>query len=378
MFLLMSLLFCSLIFGLVLGNVNICARNKKIYLIIMFSLMAVISGFRANTVGIDTTNYEFSYLYIRDNGWEGLQFLSYQFEKGYLFITYFLSRFFASPSALFLFMSFFICASFGKAFYKYSDDVVLSTALFIILFFASTMNTMRQYMALAILLNSISLLLEKKAIKYAIMVIVASLIHNTAILFMIFIFFAFPKLHFDRKSTSIVAIIVLILANFFETILTLFLTYFSQYERFLTSSKYAAESDLNVALMICYIVIAVIYIIAIRETEKNRLLLNKISDNNHEKFSLYNAKYFFCIIYLISILCTFFSSQLWIVTRMNSYFRFSICFIIPVVINYLNVYFGHFKIFVYLILYIILIYLGYNMFIIDSHEILPFSFIWEH
>lgn len=372
MSILMGLLVMNCILGLCLRRAKTDNYYKKIFLTLMFGTMIIIAGFRGISVGIDTVNYSIMYETVRDGGIAVLPTLSVQYEWGFLLLTYVLSRIFSSATILFIVCSLITCASFAHTFYKYSSDVVMSSFIFIIWFFPSTMNTMRQYLALSIILFAVKFIERKNLIKYLIVVALATSIHVTASIFFVLAVFTLDKVKINIKTICLSAIGSLIALNFFDLILNVFFKYFSQYQRFMTSSKYTSQSSISIAWIAFYVITAFIFAYV-------KYLEEKKVDEYTEDFSVagsFEVENLFCIIYIISIVCMIFSGKLWIATRINSYFRFSICLILPVVMDALNRIVGRFRVFTYTFFYLIFGYLGYAMFLVDGHRLFPFVFVW--
>lgn len=339
----------------------------------MFGAMTIIAGFRGTSVGIDTMNYSLMYTKIREGGFTALFQLSKQYEWGFMILSYLLSRFFPSSVALFFTCALVINGLFAQTFYRYSKDVALSTFLYIIWFFPSTMNTMRQYMALAIVLFAFQYIESKELIKYILVILLAMSIHTTASIFFILTIFTFKKIYINIKTIIIVSIASVISLNFFDFILNIFFKYFSQYQRFMLSAKYTRQSDISLGWIIFYVLTAAVFAYAICREEK-QYVINIDKDMTLNIFDIENL---FCILYIISIVCMIFSGKLWIATRINSYFRFAICIIMPVVMRFIDQYIGRFRVFTYVGFYAIFGYLGYSMFLIDGHRLLPFLFFWK-
>lgn len=93
----------------------------------------------------------------------------------------------------------FIIASILKR--KDKISISLSMFLYLFLFFLNSFNGMRQYAAISIIAFSYTFISERKFLKFLICVIVASLFHNTAILFLPFYFLAQePKENLSKKK----------------------------------------------------------------------------------------------------------------------------------------------------------------------------------
>lgn len=370
---LMGLLFLDVVLALAIRRKSNSDYYKKVLLIIMFGAMTIIAGFRGVSVGIDTMNYSLMYTSIREGGFAALSQLSVQYEWGFLLLAYLLSRLFSSSVALFFTCALVINGLFARTFYKYSKDVALSTFLFIIWFFPSTMNTMRQYMALAIVLFALQYIEKKEPLKYLLVVLIAMSIHTTASIFFVLVIFTFKKMRVNIKTIMISAIASMVALNFFDFILNIFFKYFSQYERFMSSTKYTSQSSVSVGWILFYILTAAVFAYTIYREEKQSTEEIDVDMT----FSIFDTENLFCILYIISIVCMIFSGRLWIATRINSYFRFAICLIMPVVMKFIDQHIGRFRLFTYLGFYAIFGYLGHSMFLIDGHRLLPFLFFWK-
>ena len=84
----------------------------------------------------------------------------------------------------------FICSliiNIGIIFFikRYSTKFSLSLFIYIILYYTSTFNIMRQWIACSIFLLAFKYIVDKKIIKYVCMIIIASLFHTTAIILLL-------------------------------------------------------------------------------------------------------------------------------------------------------------------------------------------------
>ena len=136
---LITILSLSLLLPALIPNMNANPKKKKIYLIIIFGLMFCYSAFRGTNVGIDTYNYKMQFYEIKNYGL--IQSFSYlSLEKGYILLNYLLGCFCNNAQIILVITSFFIAYSFAKCIYEYSENIDLSTFLYIIFIFSSTMN----------------------------------------------------------------------------------------------------------------------------------------------------------------------------------------------------------------------------------------------
>lgn len=153
--------------------------KKKTALAISFILLALVAGLRKNTVGIDTMQYYTTFTEIGESSWS---FSEIRFEKGYCVVVKILHLLFKNPQSLIICSSLFINFSIYKFIKNYSKNYLISILVFIFnnIYF-SYMNIMRQALAISIILLGIKYLLNKKYIKFIIVILLASLFHTVAI-----------------------------------------------------------------------------------------------------------------------------------------------------------------------------------------------------
>ena len=114
--------------------------------------------------------------------------------------------------------SFFVFSLFAVSFYlkfkvitKYSPDIFLSLIIyFYTLFLIYDVNGIRQGMAMAIVLFSISSILDKKLVLFIVLIITATLFHTSAILFLPFYWLS--KINISKKALFIVVGVSLIIS----------------------------------------------------------------------------------------------------------------------------------------------------------------------
>lgn len=167
-------------------------------------VFALIYGIRYN-VGVDNIVYITSY----ENLIKGIQLSSKQFEAGYSL----LANIFAKGRLHFsIFIGFWGALQIFFIYYAMRNDKYLLPfiALFIVLgpVFLTWANTMRQAVAECIFIYSIEFIKNKKFWHYCLLVLIASLIHKSAIMLLPF-YFIFQKI-FIPKNKYVLVIILLI------------------------------------------------------------------------------------------------------------------------------------------------------------------------
>lgn len=187
-------LFIIIIFCMIL-NVNRRKIGRKVFVIIMFAMIALVAMLRSWRVGIDTAQYYRNFTVIANMGWSEAGDLRY--EIGYFALCKILSYISSDGQILIIVTSLFIVTSIGRFIYKYSKDVVLSAFLYISLnIYFFHLNGMRQSLAIAVLLWGVDYLVTDKKIRFLIVVYLASLFHSSAFVFSIILLVK------DRKYTK--------------------------------------------------------------------------------------------------------------------------------------------------------------------------------
>src|SRR5699024_6661107 len=134
MILYMSLLISSIILGILIPNLE---KNKKLYLLFIFLILAFISELRDKSVGWDTYNYSDLFFKYIDTNKLTTSFQNIRLEKGYILLNYIIGIFTDNAQAVLMISSLFINYSFARLIYKYSNNVAISTVIYIIFFYQS-------------------------------------------------------------------------------------------------------------------------------------------------------------------------------------------------------------------------------------------------
>ena len=237
-------------------------KNKKKYLILIFTILTIVSAIRNYTVGVDTEQFCRAFEYIGgmsiSNAIENTRY-----ELGFVLLCKLLSFISDNSQILIIATSIIIMTTIAKFIYEESDDVVLSTLLFVLLnYYAMYMNVMRQAMAIAIIIISYKAFLKNgKNIKFTLAVLVASLFHQSALVMLILIFFRNKK--FSKKYYFISLLIGFLVFVFADKLFSILLSIFSSYQDYQTSvfaeSNYFAAIFNAIVLFIFYTV-GIIYI----------------------------------------------------------------------------------------------------------------------
>lgn len=166
----------------------IMIRKETRWVFFFMIICALVMGVRAETVGEDTQRYMNYFYYVASMPFGALRIgaMNTGLDIGYVVLMKTISLICNNYYFFQLIISLFICVGFAYFIIKNQIDTAIGIAVFLGngLFFAA-FNTTRQSCALTILLISWSFLQEKKYLKVILLIVVASSIHMSAILFLI-------------------------------------------------------------------------------------------------------------------------------------------------------------------------------------------------
>ena len=235
---------------------------ENFFLIVCFTLLFVLFIFRDYTVGTDLKNYLIRFLKIGETPFNELWDLSnhYSFEFGFTLLNKFIYMIFPSTFSFMVVSSFFTLIGFYHFINKFSKNKLLSFYIFFTFSMATnSMNTIRQYMAISLLLFSIDYLLSRDLKKYLIFVILATTIHSSSIIFVVL----YPLINclkfnvLDKKSIYLLLIFVAFFSlGGFEIIK--YIMSFTSFAWYLNNLKGSGETML-VLLITIFIFLEYIY-----------------------------------------------------------------------------------------------------------------------
>lgn len=164
-------------------------KNKSLLITIIIGIqLFILSAFRDGSVGADTYTYIDRFYIIIFHGWESLYNLReiIDFEIGFIVYNKIVGSIVPNDRLLLIVTSAIIIFSVAKYIYKDSKIAWLSFFIFITFgFWGMTLNTLRQSIAIAILLPSIKYIINKQFVKFCLIVLIATLFHISAISFLI-------------------------------------------------------------------------------------------------------------------------------------------------------------------------------------------------
>lgn len=162
-------------------------KKEKIICVLSMIILFILSALRHESVGSDIVRYIAQYeknALLDFNSISTL--LSDAKDPVYSFTAWLFSHLFKDPQWWLACVAFLFCYSVGKLILSESNKTIISILIIISIgFFSFSLTGLRQTIAMSILLFSYPFIKDRKPIKFIITVIIASLFHATALIFLI-------------------------------------------------------------------------------------------------------------------------------------------------------------------------------------------------
>lgn len=245
----------------------------KILFLAYMIFFCILTGFRAPEIGNDTENYigYFNIISLYDSVNE-----HFSIELGYQYFCLVISKFTDSPHIFLIICAVFSYVSLSILIFKYSKNLGFSLCLFFCMFFSVYTNTIRQGIAMAITLYAYFAIKEKKHVKAAILILIATTFHTSALLMFILYFYRF----IPRKPIVVFIALAVIIGCSITGIISGILTFILQEYSSYFQSEYASSGWLGVSYYIFRN--SVFYILAYltyrkQEDNKSKLIISTFS-----------------------------------------------------------------------------------------------------
>lgn len=291
-------------------------ENKDIYLFLIFCFVAIIIGLRSKRVGIDTRSYinDFKNIYTY-----GLGERTEKTEIVNAILMWICGKISPEPQLYLCVHAAIICYMFARFIRENSEDPYLSTIVFLGMFFVSSMNLMRQWLALSFGITSFSLYHKKENKKAVVFLLLAVFTHTTAIVFLIV---PLTERAENKKRILMIVSLVSILILLFRSSFFSIVSYFSpKYNDYFYKSIFMNEGAFNVKnLIFLLILLSISYVLIF----KKQLI---ISDESINSFYTYE------ILMILALAFSFCGTTYYMFHRVVYYFSVFLIVIFPVLIN---------------------------------------------
>ena len=328
---------------------NYC-KNEKMIKTILVSLitlqMVCLLAFRDETVGVDTQGYVYKFKYIFPI-MDYEQFMDYRFEIGFKILTKIISVFTENEHIYLFIIALLSIIPVALLIYKHSKLPFLSFSLYVSLnYYAFTFSGLRQAIAYGIIFISYNYICEKKIMKFALSVILASFFHKSALIFLPAYFFSNLKINkFTLFGIFILDVLVFIFSR----------------EIFLIASGVFYDSyEIVESLSINWLLLCLTIVISSMPFYRNLISISKYN----------NSLYVFSIIGVSIMLLAIVGTN---VMRVADYYFMFVIILIPEVIYSLQD--KRFAIFCRYLLVFFMLFLYLWFLNQDGFEIVPYTFL---
>ena len=236
--------------------------------------------------------------------------------------------------------------------------------MFVTFAFSASLNVTRQYVAASFFLIALHFLIQKMPLKALLPLLLATFIHSSAvILFVIYIIYV---IGFNLTRKKVLCFLLGTIAFFFafDIILDVFVQIFPQYEYALSGWTVGDQNFSFLWLFIYLFLFCLIYL----------LLPRQKNECNHCLQS--NSAGMIVIGFMFYAVLDLLKSELDFVHRVQVYFIFGFCMILPEIFHSLNL---ERKSKSAMIIFLKLGVMAWAIFVFaqDGHGILPYDFIWN-
>ena len=237
MFVWISLIIYVFFINIIMSKIKI--KNKNKYFLIFAGIGIIfIMGSRNHLTGVSDINVYYNYYdYISSISFKDIfQCNPYGFELGYVLLNKVSSLFFHNPQTI-LYLEAFICV-LCTSYFIYKNSQKMFDSLMYFMCFGCMMFALsgfRQAIAMSICLVSIEFIKQKKILPFSILVLIACMFHQTALIF--FISYFLINSDFKIKHISVLILFLLLVIVFNNEIIFIANNVFNRhYEGYIGSS----------------------------------------------------------------------------------------------------------------------------------------------
>lgn len=237
-------------------------------------------------------------------------------DVGYYVFTFYLYKISSNPQIMIFVTALITQVCYFKFFYKYRTYLELEIFMYITSgYFFVTMNGIRQSLAAGILVLATKYLIDRNLKKYLLIVIFASLVHQSALI-MILVYFIVRSKPFSKETFIMIFGAVIGVMLFNELIPLLFkLLQGSNYEHYEQVFKEGTEQGANIFRVFVVMV---------------PVILSYLKKEDLEKWK--NGRVFINMA-IINLIFMIFSLKTWIFARFTIYFNLYNCILLPCIIS---------------------------------------------
>ncbi len=342
------------VLSLFFPNLKSKKSSKVIFGILCGIAICFVLGFKSHHMQPSDLNtyYQNMKNAINSSSWRTFYDPTSNFEIGYQFYVWLLSRIFIHPQWLFIITALICSASVIWFSFKYSKDPVLSITLFITVgSLVFEMSAIRQSLAMSICLVSTRYVKNNKFIPFIFMIVLAMLFHQSALVYLSIYFIG--KFKYNWKYIVFLCVLSLCLFIFIEPLIELMNAILQRNSDYTSGVVY--ESGGIVAVMI-YVLIMIFSIVF----------------NNKQLKQNGNDTFFFFMLFIGFVFYILRYTTIQIAERISYYFAFSQIILLPnTVAQFEKKEQIIIKVIVYVLAFLLCLYR------VNNGTYVPFLFFWN-
>lgn len=347
-----------------IGKNGLTKKAKKIYIMITFGIMLLLSALKSVNVGVDTKHYYEIFEWIKGSDVLG------RYEPGFFYLTKFLGNKTDNFQTLVIVSSIIMFIPFAVYIYYESKDVVFSTLIFYLVYFISFNTMMRQGMAMGASMIALMCYKRKRYLFSLLLVAIAVSFHYSALILILIPIISHMKYKLRNLIYCMIFAIIMVRFNIVDNVL----------KALNINSAYLESAGAGGSDAVIHTLISTITIFCFYWSGSNHKLnsgnKNIEEDNNVERNLMLNYKteiwaiFLYMIFYILTIAFP-------VSSRFSSYFAFGFLTALPNKLS--NVHNGKFKFIVYSL--IIGIYVAYQTIVFIFRPawggVFPYTFFWQ-
>lgn len=354
-------LFLVLMLGIMLQAKKI---KKKMFVVLSFTIMALVLGLRGAEVGEDTQHFIDIFHYARGISWgkaltsgfdtvyNTVWGVDLSVETGYLLLNKVIGIFTDNGQWLIFTVAALTCWLFAKFILDNCESVFLPTYIFMCeSLYMSAFNLMRQILALAIAIQAYKYIKENKIRKAILIILIAFLIHKTAIIFLILI--PFGRINKKQRALKWIFVGSVVLMASMPILNWIVSRLVPRYAAYFTTNFWDSTLGLGSMLLMMAEVVICLY-----------AYYRHLSDNDTEAFTAISCT-------AIGLACDVMGMQVVIFSRIALMFKVFLFFLFP----FASRYFAKGSRKYYRIL--VMIVLAISFFSYASSDARVYSFFWQ-
>jgi len=346
------------------GKVILRVSHTNLFIVFSMGVLMFLTMFRGNSIGNDTMAYKLTFEMINNYGLGSEQ----RMEVGYKLLNLIVGFFTQEYQWLLILTSLFIYICFVHFIKRNSKDVFFSVVLFYFLIFMMIASTIRQSIAMAIILIGYNYLKNDKIYKFFIVVILASLFHLSALISLIFPFMYKSKYNMIKGLSVIGISVIMTYFNIFRWVLNVL--DIRRYDAYSVQVNGGIAPLMEIFISLLFLIVGIIvFRKKVRTTDGKILTAKKYLDRPESSFVVWSV--------VFNISCWIITRDLPIMQRFTYYFMMIFIIYLP---NVLQEYNNRNNRIIFKLL-IVLILFGYEystlIFRPDWSSIFPYKFFWN-